>query len=228
MRKQLCLVFVFLFGSAIIVTSNPSEARSRHDQLARHHQIVKKHIQKKKYRITRQAYGQRQAHGQRKVWRASKKHAGKARGVSLAGVTPVLAAKARQIVASCGSTIVSAVSRRGIRSNHPSGRAVDLRGNPGCVYAQLKGWPGGYSTDYAAAGHVHISYNPGGQEWGLRFAHGKHGHGTRQYAGHGAKHHVARRYAANHYAQANHHAQASAARDAMQSPVQVGAMHAPH
>ena len=95
-----------------------------------------------------------------------------AHSVSLAGVTPVLAAKTRQIVASCGSTVISAVSRRGNRSNHPIGRAVDLRGNPGCIYAQLKSWPGGYSTDYAAARHVHISYNPGGQEWGLRFAHG--------------------------------------------------------
>jgi hypothetical protein len=226
MRKQLCLVFVFLFGSAFVMTSNPSEARTRHDQMARHHQIVKKHVQAKKYRITRQA------HGQRKVGRAAKRHAGKARGVSLAGVTPVLAAKARQIVASCGSTIVSAVSHRGTRSNHPSGRAVDLRGNPGCVYAQLKGWPGGYSTDYAAAGHVHISYNPGGQEWGLRFAHGKHGHGTRHYAGHGAKHRVAtyraaRHYAAKHYA-AEHYAKADVARYAMRSPVHVGATHTPH
>jgi hypothetical protein len=222
MRKQLCLVFVFLFGSAFVMTSNPSEARTRHDQAVRHHQIDKKHVQTKKYPITRLA------HGQRKAGRAAKKHAGKARGVSLAGVTPVLAAKARQIVASCGSTIVSAVSRRGIRSNHPSGRAVDLRGNPGCVYAHLKGWPGGYSTDYAVAGHVHISYNPGGQEWGLRFAHGKHGRGARHYASHGTRHRVARQYAARHHA-ADHYAQAGVARYAMQSPpVQIGAMHAPH
>jgi len=51
--------------------------------------------------------------------------------LSLDGVTPVLASKARQIVASCGSTVISAVSPRGSRSNHPIGRAVDLRGNPG-------------------------------------------------------------------------------------------------
>jgi hypothetical protein len=101
-----------------------------------------------------------------------------ANSVSLAGVTPVLAAKAREIVANCGSVIISTIAPRPIQSNHPIGRAVDLRGNPGCIYAHLKGWPGGYSTDYAAAKHVHISYNPGGQEWGLRFVHGN-GTGTR-------------------------------------------------
>src|SRR5207253_1691857 len=71
---------------------------------------------------------------------------------------------------------------RGIRSNHPIGRAVDMRGNPGCIYAHLKGWPGGYSTDYAAVAHVHISYNPGGQEWGLHFAHNGGGHSYARYA----------------------------------------------
>ena len=116
--------------------------------------------------------------------------------VSLEGVTPVLAAKAREIEATCGSVIISAVSKRGIRSNHPIGRAVDVEGNPSCVYALLKDWPGGYSTDYSAVRHVHISYNPGGQEWGFRFAHGRHhGHGVRHaepgsqpmsYASHGA------------------------------------------
>ena len=116
--------------------------------------------------------------------------------VSLEGVTPILAAKAREIEATCGSVIISAISKRPIRSNHPIGRAVDVEGNPACVYALLKDWPGGYSTDYSAVRHIHISYNPGGQEWGLRFAHGKHqDHGVRyaepgsqpmSYASHGA------------------------------------------
>ena len=101
------------------------------------------------------------------------------RSVSLTGVTPVLVAKAREIVAACGSVVISAVSRRPIRSNHPIGRAVDLKGNPGCIYAHLQGWPGGYSTDYSIVKHVHISYNPGGQEWGLRFAHGRGTHTAR-------------------------------------------------
>lgn len=96
------------------------------------------------------------------------------RSVSLNGVVQQLASKAREIVKDCGSVIVSAVSRRGNRSNHPLGRAVDIQGNPRCIYAHLKSWPGGVSTDYATAPggkHVHVSYNPGGQEWGLRFAH---------------------------------------------------------
>lgn len=106
-------------------------------------------------------------------------HAGQ-RSVSLRGVTPVLADKAREIMHDCDSIVVSAVAGRGYRSNHPTGRAVDLRGNPACIYAHLKEWPGGVSTDYATAPggpHVHVSYNPHGQEWGLRFAHRhKHGH----------------------------------------------------
>ena len=117
--------------------------------------------------------------------------------VSREGVTPVLAAKAREIEATCGSVIISAVSKRGIRSNHPIGRAIDVEGNPSCVYALLKDWPGGYSTDYSAVRHVHISYNPGGQEWGIRFAHGQHhdhrgvryaqpGSQPMSYASHGA------------------------------------------
>jgi hypothetical protein len=99
---------------------------------------------------------------------------GEAHAISLHRVTPTLADKAREIMRECGSVVVSAVSPRGNRSNHPIGRAVDLRGNPKCIYVKLKGWPGGVSTDYASAPggpHVHVSYNPGGQEWGLRFAH---------------------------------------------------------
>jgi hypothetical protein len=104
------------------------------------------------------------------------------RSVSLDGVTPVLVAKAREIKANCGSIVVSAISSRPNRSNHPIGRAVDMVGNPKCIYAHLKGWPGGYSTDYSAVRHVHISYNPGGQEWGLRFAHNSPRQNRTRYA----------------------------------------------
>ncbi len=104
------------------------------------------------------------------------------RSVTLAGVVPELAIKVRAIVADCGSTVVSAVAGRGNRSNHPGGKAVDLTGNPRCIYAKLEAWPGGVSTDYHSVmcptrrgwqhcPHVHISYNPNGQEWGRRFAH---------------------------------------------------------
>ena len=97
----------------------------------------------------------------------------------LAGVTPALASKAREIVAACGSVVISGrrhtrVAGSGHWSLHASGRAVDLRGNPGCIYARLRGWPGGYSTDYARVRHVHVSL--GGREAGLRFAHGGRRH----------------------------------------------------
>lgn len=95
--------------------------------------------------------------------------------VSLAGVSAPLAAKAREIVAACGSTVISGlrharVAGSGRMSLHASGRAVDLRGNPACIYRLLAGWPGGVSTDYGRVLHVHVSL--GGREDGLRFAHG--------------------------------------------------------
>jgi hypothetical protein len=154
--QKLCVALIIALGGTFILAPGDADARTRHHHVGKHHDAKKKQSHRH--------------HAHRKYANHRKSRA--AHSVSLAGVTPVLAAKARQIVASCGSSVISAVSRRGNRSNHPIGRAVDLRGNPGCIYAQLKGWPGGYSTDYAASGHVHISYNPGGQEWGLRFAHG--------------------------------------------------------
>ncbi len=93
----------------------------------------------------------------------------------LRGVAPELAAKAREIVSACGSRVISGVRHTRVAgtrrmSLHASGRAVDMAGNPGCIYARLRGWPGGYSTDYGRVRHVHIS-GPGGREDGLRFAH---------------------------------------------------------
>lgn len=92
----------------------------------------------------------------------------------LAGVYAPLAAKAREIEAACGSVVISgrrhtkvAGTRRW--SLHASGHAVDMRGNPVCIYAHLRGWPGGYSIDYSRVKHVHISL--GGREDGVRFAH---------------------------------------------------------
>jgi hypothetical protein len=98
------------------------------------------------------------------------------RNGSLSGIVRPLAAKAREIVASCGSRVISGVRHSyvaGTRlvSLHASGRAVDISGNPKCIYRALVGSSGGYSTDYARAKHVHISYAPGGREWGARFAH---------------------------------------------------------
>lgn len=113
-----------------------------------------------------------------------KRHAGSAvaprhvarRGVYLAGVSAPLAAKARQIAAACGSRVVSGVRHTRVAGSrrlslHASGRAVDMVGNPSCIYAHLRGWPGGVSTDYGAVGHVHFSL--GGREDGHRFAHNR-------------------------------------------------------
>jgi hypothetical protein len=123
----------------------------------------------------------------------------KAVGVSLAGIVAPLAAKASAITRACpGAKVISAV-RPGARvrgsgrpSLHASGKAVDISGNPRCVYAQLRGWPGGVSTDYGAVKHVHFSYAPHGREWGARFAHWGHSRRHRHYARH-RRHH---RYAA--------------------------------
>ena len=98
----------------------------------------------------------------------------------LAGIVAPLAAKVREICAACGSKVISGVRHTYIRgtggrlSLHASGRAVDIKGNPACIAAHLRGWPGGASTDYSAVQHTHISYAPGGPEWGLRFRHGGH------------------------------------------------------
>lgn len=82
---------------------------------------------------------------------------------SLNGVTSVLADKVRSIQAMCpGTHIVSTIRHTviagsgGLISKHASGRAVDVRGNYACIYAQLRGWPS-YSTDGPRCRHVHIS-----------------------------------------------------------------------
>lgn len=67
-------------------------------------------------------------------------------------------------------------------SLHAQGKAVDVRGPYGCIYAQLKGWTGGYSTDAGRVRHIHISYDEaGGREMGLRFAHGGGHHHRRAF-----------------------------------------------
>jgi hypothetical protein len=110
---------------------------------------------------------------------------------SLAGFPIELVSKISEIVMQCGSRIASAyrpgarVAGSGVISNHALKKAVDVAGNPSCIYARLKGWPGGYSTDYYTAPgghHVHISYNRN-KEWGRRFAH-YHGPRKVRYARH--------------------------------------------
>ena len=165
---RLSAVLLLTSSVALTFTTSPADARYLDSQQFKtRHAFKTIHLQSRTAKIERlKRYALRTRH-----------RGGAGRSLSLNGVTPVLAAKARGIVSACGSTIISTISARGHRSNHPIGRAVDMRGNPSCIYAQLKGWPGGYSTDYGKVQHVHISYNPGGQEWGLHFAHG----GTRHY-----------------------------------------------
>jgi hypothetical protein len=88
----------------------------------------------------------------------------------------LLVKKVTEIQKACGSQIVSAyrpgaVTPYGNASEHAFKRAVDLSGNPRCIYEHLQGWEGGVSIDYAVVGHVHISWHPGGTEQGTRFAH---------------------------------------------------------
>lgn len=98
-------------------------------------------------------------------------------GDMLRGVSAALAAKAREIVSACGSRVISGVRHTRIAgthrmSLHASGRAVDMQGNPACIYAALRGWPGGVSTDYGRApGGPHVHFSLGGREDGRRFAH---------------------------------------------------------
>lgn len=102
---------------------------------------------------------------------------------SLARIVEPLKSKIEEIVRECGAIVVSTDCRGGVTPNHREHRAVDInmpgRQGPACIYAHLKGWPGGVSTDYWTAPgvrHVHVSYNRK-FEWGLRFAHnGGHRH----------------------------------------------------
>lgn len=116
----------------------------------------------------------------------------RAGGRSLVGVIEPLASKAEALMTACpGAKVVSGVRHTRVRgrgrwSLHRYGRAVDMAGDPACLYRNLADWPGGYTTDYHRVRHVHISY--GGSEHGLRFAHGG---GRKKYARH--RHH---RYAA--------------------------------
>lgn len=108
--------------------------------------------------------------------------------ISMAGVVPALAAKVAQIQSACpGAHVISSVRHTRIRgtrrlSLHATGEAVDMRGNPSCIYAQLRDWAGGYSTDYSRARHIHISLAANGREAGLRFVHGGRSHRHRRLA----------------------------------------------
>lgn len=98
---------------------------------------------------------------------------------SLAGYPAPLIAKVQELKTHCGAKLISAfrpgakIRGSGRPSLHASKRAVDMTGNVSCIYARMKNWPGGYSTDYRAVAHIHFSYEPNGREWGSRFVHWK-------------------------------------------------------
>lgn len=95
------------------------------------------------------------------------------------GLVGPLQAKLASIQAACpGTHAISGIRHTRIAgtrrmSLHALGKAVDVRGPYGCIYAQLRNWSGGFSTDAGRVQHIHISYDDaGGREMGLRFAHG--------------------------------------------------------
>ena len=95
-----------------------------------------------------------------------------------------LVSKVHELERDCGARVISGF-RPGARvagtrriSNHALNLADDMVGNYTCMYAHLRGWPGGYSTDSGRVHHIHISYNRQ-KEWGARFVHGG---GYRHYA----------------------------------------------
>jgi hypothetical protein len=122
------------------------------------------------------------------------RHAGRHHGVAASDLIGVLQSKVVEIESACGAHLVSGYrpgarvagsGRPSLHSVYPA-RAADLSGNPGCIYAHLHGWQGGFSIDYGRVRHVHVSYSPpgdgylGGREWHSRFAHyggGRHRHG---------------------------------------------------
>jgi hypothetical protein len=107
-------------------------------------------------------------------------------GVSVSGLVSPLATKLASIQAACpGTQAISGIRHTRIAgtrrmSLHAQGKAVDVRGPYGCIYSELKGWSGGYSTDAGRVRHIHISYDDaGGREMGIRFAHGGRRHSFR-------------------------------------------------
>lgn len=89
-----------------------------------------------------------------------------------------LRAKVAEIVDACGTHVLRTFTPGAViagtqhLSEHAFCRAADLAGNPACIYAHLRGFRGGVSTDYGRMRHVHVSWHPGGWEQGVRFAHG--------------------------------------------------------
>lgn len=125
--------------------------------------------------IHSQQRGQRAAS---QVFSAPEPASGVSIGAFTGGLVGPLQAKLGSIESACpGTQAISGIRHTRIAgtrvmSLHAQGKAVDVRGPYGCIYGQLTGWTGGYSTDAGRMQHIHISYDDaGGREMGLRFAH---------------------------------------------------------
>jgi len=124
----------------------------------------------------------------------------------LSDLVAPLASKVQEILGVCPSSHIVSAYRPGARvagtghaslhSAYPS-KAADLAGNPGCIYAHLHGWSGGYSVDYGRVRHVHMSWSPpgsgylAGREWHARFNHYGGGHRYRVLTAHRRHHRLA-------------------------------------
>jgi hypothetical protein len=102
-----------------------------------------------------------------------------------------LRAKVLEIIDACGTHVLrtftpgALIAGTNHLSEHAYCRAADLAGNPACIYAHLRSFRGGVSTDYGRMQHVHVSWHPGGWEQGVRFVHGGGYRTTRVAAVHG-------------------------------------------
>ena len=107
--------------------SSPAQARTHQHRYQHHRHHHADHHQTRHVRMAGHWRGHRHhSHG----------HRGPAgNSTDLASVSGTLAAKAREIVASCGSKVISSfrpgarIAGSGHASMHASGRAVDIRGN---------------------------------------------------------------------------------------------------
>jgi hypothetical protein len=192
MRHTRLTAMIAIPATAIVswtAFSSPAQARGRHHQVQHHrYQHAERHFSRyASHRADARQHCARHCGVARAAWhsRGARHHfrsfASVPNRTNLASIGSTLAVKAREIVASCASSVISSfrpgarIAGSGHASMHASGRAVDIRGNPSCIYGHLQGWPGGYSVDYGAVQHVHISL--GGHEDGLRFSHHRVRHG---------------------------------------------------
>lgn len=166
-----------------------------HHRKAKRHRSVRRHARGshfsyRRHRAAKFAYRARQArlHAWRHHRRAAlrHRHAVPRNSVSTAGLPRPLVAAIHRVQAACPGFRVISAYRPGARirgsgrlSLHARNKAADIAGgNYRCAYRVLAGFPGGMTTDAGRAKHIHLSWDPGGREWGLRFAHGGH----RRYA----------------------------------------------